>query len=106
MFLIDAAHAAEGPAGGSGLASLMLFVPLILIMYFMMIRPQQKRQKEHQSLVQSLGKGDEVVTMGGIVGKVVDLDDTYLRMQVSDNTEIKVQRHSIHAILPKGTYKS
>lgn len=103
-FFISSAYAAEGPAA-SGWGSFVIFLPLILIMYFMMIRPQQKRQKEHQALVTSLSKGDEVVTSGGILGKITDIDDNFIQLKISSNGEMKIQRHAIHAVMPKGTFK-
>ncbi len=74
--------------------------------YFLAIRPQRKRQKEHAAMVAALGKGDEVVTSGGILGKVVRLDDNYVVLQVGDNMELKFQRAMISAVLPKGTIKA
>ncbi len=103
-FFISSAYAAEGPAG-SGWGSFIIFLPLILIMYFMMIRPQQKRQKEHQALIASLSKGDEVVTSGGILGKVTDIDDNFIQLKISSNGEMKIQRHAVHSVMPKGTFK-
>ena len=104
--LIPAAHAQEAvPNQGSPLASLMLFGGLFIIMYFMLIRPQKKRQKEHQDLVASVSKGDEVVLTSGLIGKVTALSDDYLTVDTG-TVEQKFQRIAIHAVLPKGTIKS
>lgn len=106
-FLISAAHAAEGgtQAAAGGFGSLLMFVPLLVLMYFLMIRPQQKRVKEHQALITSLGKGDEISTTGGILGKITALDANYVTIKVAQNVEIKVQKHAIGTVLPKGTIK-
>lgn len=107
-FFISQAHAqAAGsqPAGGE-LFQLGFLVVLFVMFYFLAIRPQRKRQKEHQAMVAALGKGDEVVTSGGILGKVVRLDDHYVVLQVGDNMELKFQRAMVNAVLPKGTIKA
>nr|WP_229428184.1 preprotein translocase subunit YajC [Massilia soli] len=91
------------------MGSLSTFLPLILmfvVMYFLMIRPQQKRAKEQKAMMDALAKGDEVITAGGILGKVSKVNDTYVTVEVSPNTEIVVQKHSITTLLPKGTIKS
>ena len=74
-------------------------------MYFMIFRPQQKRAKEHAALIGGLKKGDEIVTSGGILGKITDIDDNFIRLKISDNGEMRIQRHAVHAVMPKGTYK-
>lgn len=91
------------------MGSLSTFLPLILmfvVMYFLMIRPQQKRAKEQKAMMDALAKGDEVITAGGILGKVSKVSDTYVTIEVAPNTEITVQKHSITTLLPKGTIKS
>ena len=99
-FFISEAHAqsagAGAPPGGE----------LFALFYFIAIRPQRKRQKEHAAMVAALSKGDEVVTTSGILGKVTKLDDDYVVVSVTDNVELKFQRSSIHAVLPKGTLKA
>ena len=103
---------AEGPAPAAGSAAgggLVGFLPLIIIFiifYFLLIRPQSKRAKEHRAMVDALAKGDEVVTNSGILGKIAKLDDNYLVLQVADNVELKFQKAAVHAVLPKGTLKS
>ncbi|MEE4245590.1 MAG: preprotein translocase subunit YajC [Kangiellaceae bacterium] len=78
----------------------------VAIFYFLIIRPQSKRQKEHKSMMSAIEKGDEVVTAGGILGKVTKVTDNYLMISISDNVNISVQKHAVTATLPKGTLKS
>jgi preprotein translocase subunit YajC len=81
-------------------------VLLFAVFYFIAIRPQRKRQKEHASMVSNLQKGDEVVTSSGILGKVIRIEDDFVLLKVADNVELKFQKMSVHAVLPKGTLKS
>ena len=106
-FFIPYAEAqnAAAPAGNS-FATLFMIGGMFALMYFMIIRPQRKRQKEHQNLMENLGKGDEVVTTGGIIGKITKVDDNYMVLEVSNNVELKFQKQSLHAVLPKGTIKA
>ena len=109
MNFISSAHAqaaGQQPPAEAGIMQLVLMVGLFVLFYFIAIRPQRKRQKEHAELVANLSKGDEVVTNSGILGKVVKLDDNYVVLQVTDNVELKFQRVAVHAVLPKGTLKS
>lgn len=107
MNFISQAHAqAAGEAGGSGVMQLVLMVGLFVMFYFIAIRPQRKRQKEHGELISNLQKGDEVVTNSGILGKIVKLEEGYVLLNVTDKVDLKFQRSSIHAVLPKGTLKS
>jgi preprotein translocase subunit YajC len=95
-------------AEAATMSNLSTFLPLILmfvVMYFLMIRPQQKRAKEQRAMMEALAKGDEVVTAGGILGKVSKVTDTYVTIEVAANTEIVVQKPSITTLLPKGTLK-
>ena len=97
--------AASGPFGGD----LMAFLPMVaifVVFYFLLIRPQQKRAKETKAMLAALQKGDEVITAGGIVGKVSKLDDAYASVEIAPNVEIKVQRSAISLMLPKGTVKT
>lgn len=99
---------AQGTGGGGGLDFLGM-LPIILmfvVLYFLMIRPQMKRAKEHKAMVEALQKGDEVVTSGGVVGRVAKLDESYVSLQVAANVEIMVQRPSVQVVLPKGTIKA
>ncbi len=97
---------APAAANGSGLAGLLPLVVLFVIFYFLLIRPQQKRLKEHKQMVDALAKGDEVVTSGGVIGRITDIGEEYLTIEVANNVEIKVQRMAVNALLPKGTMKS
>ncbi len=85
---------------------IVFLVGLFALFYFIAIRPQRKRQKEHQQMVAALSKGDEVVTSSGILGKVSSLDDNYMVLNVANNVDLKFQRIHVHAVLPKGTLKS
>jgi preprotein translocase subunit YajC len=94
---------------GSITSSLGQFLPIILMfvaLYFLMIRPQMKRQKEHKAMMESVTKGDEVVTSGGVLGKITKVSDVYVSIEVQDGTELIVQKSAITTLLPKGTIKS
>ena len=108
MNFISSAHAqaAEQASPEGGIMQLVLMAGLFVLFYFIAIRPQRKRQKEHTELVSSLAKGDEVVTNSGILGKIAKLEDNYLALLVADNIELKFQKAAVHAVLPKGTLKS
>ena len=88
------------------LVGLMPLVLLFVLLYFLMIRPQAKRAKEHRNMLQALQKGDEVVTSGGTLGKVINVGEQFITLEVAPNVEIKVQRPSVQTLLPKGTIKS
>jgi len=108
-FFISSAHAqAAAPASGLGgdFPGLLLIAGMFILMYFMIIRPQRKRQKEQQALVEGVAKGDEVLTTGGILGKVTKVEGDYMVLEVSNNVELKFQKVSLHAVLPKGTIKA
>lgn len=105
FFISDAMAADAGPQGG-GLQLIIMMAIFFGIMYFMIIRPQQKRAKEHKALIESITKGDEVVAGGGIIGKVTNVGDNFIEMSVSDNTTIKVQRQAVAQVMPKGTMKN
>jgi preprotein translocase subunit YajC len=104
FFISDAVAAA--PQGQSD--ALMSFLPLILIFvvfYFLLIRPQSKRAKEHKQMVGALAKGDEVVTNGGLLGRITGVGDNFVEVQIAEGTVVKVQRHAIANLMPKGTVK-
>lgn len=104
MFFISDAHAeAAPPPSGGGTEMLVMVGIFFAIMYFMIIRPQQKRQKEHKALMDSLSKGDEVVTNGGMMGKIKGVGDDIVKIELAENVVIKVQKHAIGSVLPKGT---
>jgi len=106
LLIPSAMAAADTPPTSSGLFQILMFAGLFLLMYLLIIRPQRKRQKEHQTLIDSLSKGNEVVTAGGILGKVTKAEGDYILLQVDNNVELKIQKVSVHAVLPKGTIKS
>ncbi|HEY7885431.1 MAG TPA: preprotein translocase subunit YajC [Cellvibrionaceae bacterium] len=102
------AQAQTAPAGQGSpmIVNLVLFGGLFLFMYLLIIRPQRKRQKEHQSLVTSLKKGDEVLLTSGMLGKITKVDENYIVLETGANIELKFQKVAVHAVLPKGTIKS
>ncbi len=110
MFISSAfaqAAPAAAPAGDMG-SSLMSMLPLLLmfvVLYFIMIRPQMRKQKEHRAMIDALAKGDEVVTAGGLLGKVTSLSDTNVGLQVANGVEVQMQRSAVVQVLPKGTIK-
>jgi len=104
-FFISNAYAQDAAASGG----LMSFLPLIVIFavfYFMLIRPQMKRSKEHRNLVAGLTKGDEVVTNGGVLGRITDVSESFVTLEIADNTQVKLQRQAVANVMPKGTIKS
>ena len=106
--LIPAAYAqaaAPAPQGG-GLGMMLMPLILIAVMYFLMIRPQMKRAKEHRSMLEALNRGDEVITNGGLAGVVTDIGDNFVTVEIADNVRIRVQKGAIGNVLPKGTLKS
>jgi len=107
-FFIEVAHAKASPPAGSQSesAGFITFLPMIVLfalLWFLLIRPQQKRAKEHRNMVNALSKDDEVVTSGGILGRITRLDDNFVKLEVAENTEVSVQRHAIASLMPKGT---
>ena len=107
LFETTAYAAEEGGFGGdSGLINILFLGGFVLIFYFLLIRPQSKRRKEHQALMSGLAKGDEVVTSGGVVGQINKVEDDFVKLQVAANIELRVQKSAIGATLPKGTLKS
>ncbi|TAM12223.1 MAG: preprotein translocase subunit YajC [Nevskiaceae bacterium] len=107
-FLIPVAQAADAgsPSAEGGMLSLLFPVALIAIFYFLLIRPQMKRNKEQRQMTQRLAKGDEVVIMGGLAGRVTDIGEVYMTMEIADNVLVKVQKASVNTVLPKGTLKT
>ena len=100
---------AYAQATGSGDAGIIGFLPIILmfvLLYFLMIRPQMKRAKETKAMVEALQKGDEVITAGGVIGRITRIGDTYIGLEVAPNIEITVQKSAVQVLLPKGTLKS
>ncbi len=109
MFISQAfAQTAPAAASGGAESTLLSLLPLVLmfvVLYFIMIRPQMKRQKEHKAMVETLAKGDEVVIGGGLLGRVAKLGDSYLQVEVASGVELQVQRAAVLQVLPKGTFK-
>ncbi|HBE92530.1 MAG TPA: preprotein translocase subunit YajC [Gammaproteobacteria bacterium] len=106
FFISDALAQTGSAPQGSGLMSLLPLVAIFAVFYFLLIRPQQKRAKEHKAMTEAVAKGDEVVTAGGTLGKITDLGENFVTVEVASGVEIKVQRSSIQALMPKGTVKS
>jgi preprotein translocase subunit YajC len=106
FFISDAmAQSAGGQSGGFDFTAILPLVIMFGIFYFLLIRPQQKKAKEHKSLVSALKKGDEIITNGGLLAKVTDVGDNFLTCQIAENVEIKIQSHAVTTVLPKGTIK-
>ena len=105
-FFIDSAFAQTGTGQTGGWSALLFPIGLIVVFYFLLIRPQQKKQKDHRQMVEALGAGDEIVTGGGILGKVTEVGDQFLTVEIAERISIKVQRHTIAAVLPKGSVKN
>jgi preprotein translocase subunit YajC len=106
FFISDAM--AEGAAAGAQDGGLLGLLPLVLIFvlfYFLLIRPQTKRAKEHKNMVEALAKGDEIVTNGGILGRINEVDESFLTVEIADGVVVKLQRQSVMTLVPKGTYK-
>lgn len=106
MFFVSNAYAQSGANEPNPLFTFVMFGGLFLFMYLIIIRPQQKRQKEHNNLIASLAKGDEVVMTSGLIGKITKLEGEYLALEVSKSQELKFQKVAVHAVLPKGTIKA
>jgi preprotein translocase subunit YajC len=104
--MISNAYAQAAGGGDPGFMGLLPIVLMFVLLYFLMIRPQMKRAKEHKQMVEALQKGDEVITAGGVVGRISKLGDAYVTLEIAPNTEISVQRASVQTLLPKGTMKT
>jgi preprotein translocase subunit YajC len=106
-FLISTAYAqAAGAAPGNVWLQMLPLVLIFVVFYFLLIRPQTKKAKEHREMVAKLANGDEVVTAGGILGRIVDLSETFVTLEVANGVQIKVQRFQVSQLMPKGTVKS
>jgi preprotein translocase subunit YajC len=104
-FFIQDAMAQGAAPGGDGAMSIIFLVGMFVIMYFFLIRPQVKRQKEHKAMVEGLKKGDEIQTMGGLMGKIIDLGDNFMKVEVADNVVVTVRKTAVETIMPKGSLK-
>jgi preprotein translocase subunit YajC len=105
FFISDALAQDAAAAQGDPLLGLLFPIGLVVILYFLMIRPQVKRQKEHKKMVEALAKGDEVATMGGIVGRITDLGENFAQVEVADGVVVKMRRQAVESVLPKGSIK-
>lgn len=108
-FLIANAFAQQAPATpppGIGFTSLLPLIVLFVLFYFFLIRPQMRRDKEHKRMLQALAKGDEIVTTGGLLGRVTEVGDNFIALEIAKDLEVKVQRQSVSMTVPKGTMKS
>jgi preprotein translocase subunit YajC len=106
FFISDAMAQAVPVSQTPGIEGMLFPLGVLVFIYFLFIRPQAKRTKEQKQMLAALSKGTEVVTTGGILGKVFDLDENFVKLEVSDNNYIQVQRHAITSMMPKGTYKA
>ena len=107
--MISLAHAQTAGAAADPTGGFMQLLPMILmfvVLWFLMIRPQMKKAKEHKALIEALAKGDEVITGGGLVGKITKVGDSYVTLEIAEGTEVTVQKPAIGIVLPKGTLKS
>ena len=98
--------ATANPQQAGGLNIILISVLFIAVFYFLMIRPQTKRNKAHQQLINELQKGDEIVTVGGMLGRVVKIEENIITLELAENTQIKIQKNSVASLLPKGTLKN
>ena len=104
--LISDAHAqTAGAPPGAGYSQYLIIIVFVAVFYFLLIRPQQKRAKEHQALLSKLAAGDEVITTGGVLGRVTDVGDSFVTVEIADGVRIKVQKSQVTQLVPKGTYK-
>ena len=104
--IISSAFAQAAPSGDPGYIGLLPIVLMFVLLYFLMIRPQMKRAKEAKAMIEALQKGDEVITAGGVLGRITKLSDAYISLEIAPNTEIAVQKSAVQVLLPKGTLKS
>jgi preprotein translocase subunit YajC len=104
--LISPAYAQAGAPADAGFMNIGMLVLMLVVFWFILIRPQMKRAKDHKALLSMLEKGNEVVTAGGIVGRITKVADAYVTIEIADNTEIVVQKQAVQTLLPKGTMKS
>ena len=107
MLLTSTAFAEAAPAaGGSAMSSILMLVAFFAIFYFLLIRPQMKRNKEQRKMLSEIAKGDEVMTNGGIVGRIVKTGENYTELEIAENVVVKVQKNAISGVLPKGAVKT
>ena len=104
--LIGNVYAQAGQAGGLDLVGMLPLILMFVLLYFLLIRPQSKRAKDHRAMLSALQKGDEVVTAGGTLGKITRVGEQYVTLEIAPNTEVQVQKPSVQTLLPKGTIKN
>jgi preprotein translocase subunit YajC len=104
--IISPAFAQSAPSGDPGFIGLLPIVLMFVLLYFLMIRPQMKRAKETKTMIEALQKGDEVITAGGVLGRITKISDAYISLEIAPNLEISVQKAAVQVLLPKGTLKS
>lgn len=105
MFISNA-YAQTADAAQSGMLSFLPIILMFVVLYFLMIRPQMKRQKEHKNMMEALAKGDEVVTAGGVVGRITKVTEAYVTVEIAEGTEVVLQKNAVATLLPKGTIKT
>ena len=106
MLINEAWAQGAPPAVGADIWSMLPIILLFVVLYFLMIRPQMKRAKEHKTMVEALQKGDEVITGGGVLGRITKVSEAYVSLEIAPNTEVSVQKAAVQTLLPKGTLKS
>ncbi len=106
FFITDALAEGAPSAQGDPMSSLIFFGGMIVIFYFLLIRPQQKKAKQHRNMVSELGKGDEIVTNGGLLGKITDVGEEYVTVEIGDKVAVRLQKQAVTTVLPKGTIKA
>jgi len=102
---IENAWAQGDPSGGNPVLGFLPLIIIFVVFYFLLIRPQSKKTKEHKEMIASLVVGNEVITAGGILGKIIEINEQYVHLEISDGVRVKVQRHTIGTLMPKGTIK-
>jgi preprotein translocase subunit YajC len=105
FFISDAWAEGSAAAQADPLIGLLFPIGLVVLLYFLMIRPQVKRQKEHKKMVEALAKGDEITTAGGLVGRITELGENFAQVEVADNVNVKIRRTAVESVLPKGSIK-
>jgi len=103
--MAQAAPGAAGASPGGALSPLIMMGVVFLLMYFFVFRPQMKRAKEHRALMESIAVGDEVLTSGGLAGRVASIDDSFLSLEIASGVQVRLQKHAVSAVLPKGSLK-
>ncbi len=104
--LISNAYAQTAAPAGGGWEQIFIMIAMFAVFYFLMIRPQQKKAKEHKAMIEALGKGDEVITQGGIAGRVTKVGEDFIMVSIAENVEVQLQKAAIAVVLPKGSLKS